>query len=142
MKNPVAQSLRNLVGHVVLGLSPVQHAIANNMTEVTIGYPKSPLNGPCLTGAGPRPGQRVGPQVGQEPVGTGSAPRFALFAANTASTADLVRRFPELLDQNVRPPFRDDGIWLVRPDGYLACSSNDTEAIAKYLDDLLRDGIK
>jgi hypothetical protein len=72
-----------------------------------------------VAGAGLKPGQRVGPQAGQEPVGAGSEPRFALFAANTAATADLVGRFPELLDGNVRPPFHDGGIWLVRPDGYL-----------------------
>jgi 2-polyprenyl-6-methoxyphenol hydroxylase-like FAD-dependent oxidoreductase len=142
MKNPVAQTLRNLIGHVVLGLSPLQHAMANAMTEVTIGYPKSPLNGPCLAGAGPKPGQRVGPQEGQEPVGAGSAPHFALFAANTAATSDLVGRFPELLDREVRPPLRDDGLWLVRPDGYLACSSSNTEAVAQYLDDLLRAGVQ
>jgi hypothetical protein len=93
MKNPVAQTLRNLVGHIMLGLSPVQHALADTMTEVTIGYPKSPLNGPCLAGAGPKPGQRVGPLSGQVPVGAGSAPRFALFAANTTATADLAGRF-------------------------------------------------
>jgi hypothetical protein len=138
MKNPVAQTLRNLVGHIMLGLSPVQHAFADTMTEVTIGYPASPLNGPCLAGTGPKPGQRVGPLAGQVPVGAGSAPRFALFAANTAATTDLVGRFPELLDREVRPPFGDGGIWLVRPDGYLACSSSDTETVANYLDSLLR----
>jgi FAD binding domain len=48
MKNPVAKTLRNLVGHIMLGISPVQHAFADRMTEVTIGYPNSPLNGPSL----------------------------------------------------------------------------------------------
>jgi hypothetical protein len=134
MKNPVAQTLRNLVGHVVLGLSPLQHTVADTMTEVAIGYPKSPLNGPCLAGADPKPGQRVGPLAGQVPVGAGRAPRFALFAANNTATTDLVERFPGLLDRDVRPPFNDVGIWLVRPDGYLACSSSDTEAVAHYLD--------
>jgi 2-polyprenyl-6-methoxyphenol hydroxylase-like FAD-dependent oxidoreductase len=137
MKNPFAQTLRNLVGHIVLGLSPVRHAMADTMTEVTIGYPESPLNGPSLAGAGPKPGQRVGPLSGQVPVGAGRAPRFALFAAKTAATADLVGRFPGLLDRDVRPPLHDGGIWLVRPDGYLACSSSDTEAVAGYLDGLL-----
>jgi 2-polyprenyl-6-methoxyphenol hydroxylase-like FAD-dependent oxidoreductase len=137
MKNPVAQTLRNLFGHIMLGLSPVQHAFAETMTEVTIGYPKSPLNGPCLAGEGPKPGHRVGPLSGQVPVGAGSAPRFALFAANTTATADLLERFPRLLDREVRPPLRDGGIWLVRPDGYLACSSSDTGAVAKYLEGLL-----
>jgi 2-polyprenyl-6-methoxyphenol hydroxylase-like FAD-dependent oxidoreductase len=138
MKNPVAQTLRNLVGHIILGISPAQHAFADAMTEVTISYPRSPLNGPSLAGAGPKPGQRVGPLLDQVPVGAGDAPRFALFATNTIATADLVGRFPGLLDRDVRPPFRDDGIWLVRPDGYLACSSGDTETVANYLDHLVR----
>jgi 2-polyprenyl-6-methoxyphenol hydroxylase-like FAD-dependent oxidoreductase len=138
MKNPVAQTLRNLAGHIMLGLSPVQHAFTDKMTEITLGYPKSPLNGPCLTGTGPKPGQRVGPVSGQVPVGAGSAPRFALFAANTTATADLLERFPGLLDRDIRPPLHDGGMWLVRPDGYLACSSSDTEPIATYLDQLLR----
>jgi 2-polyprenyl-6-methoxyphenol hydroxylase-like FAD-dependent oxidoreductase len=133
MKNPVAQTLRNLAGHIILGISPAQHAFADAMTEVTISYPRSPLNGPSLAGAGPKPGQRVGPLSGQVPVGAGSAPRFALFATNTTGTADLVGRFPGLLDRDVCPPLRDDGLWLVRPDGYLACSSSDPEAVANYL---------
>ena len=69
---------------------------------------------------------------------TCSAPRFALFAANTTATADLVGRFPRLLDRDVRIPFRDDGIWLVRPDGYLACSSSGPEDVANYLNHLVR----
>jgi len=50
MKNPVAQTVRNLVGHIMLGLAPVQHAFVDTMTEVSIGYPDSPLNGPGLRG--------------------------------------------------------------------------------------------
>ena len=77
MRNPVAQTVRNLVGQVMLGLGPVQHAFADNMTEVAIGYPRSPLNGPSLGGVGPKPGQRVAPVAGQVPVGSGGTPRFA-----------------------------------------------------------------
>jgi 2-polyprenyl-6-methoxyphenol hydroxylase-like FAD-dependent oxidoreductase len=51
-KKPVAQAVRNVAGHVMLGLRPVQRAFADNMSEVTIGYPKSPLNGASLGGAG------------------------------------------------------------------------------------------
>ena len=92
MRNPVAQTVRNLVGHVMLGLSPVQHAFADTMTEVTIGYPESPLNGPSLGGAGPKPGERVVPVAGQVPVGSGGTPRFALFAEKTTATADLIEK--------------------------------------------------
>ncbi len=137
MKNPVAQTVRNLVGHLMLGLRPVQHAIADTMTEVTIGYPRSPLNGPSQAGAGPKPGERVVPVAGQVPVGSGSTPRFALFADTTAA-AELVRRFEGLLDPDIRPPFHEGGIWLARPDAYIACSSGDADAVASYLDGLVR----
>jgi 2-polyprenyl-6-methoxyphenol hydroxylase-like FAD-dependent oxidoreductase len=138
MRNPVAQTVRNLVGHVMLGLSPVQHAIADAMTEVTIGYPGSPLNGPSSGGAGPKPGERVVPVAGQVPVGSGGTPRFALFAEKTSATADLMRRFDGLLDPDIRPPLYEGGIWLARPDGYVACSSRDADVVSSYLDGIVR----
>jgi 2-polyprenyl-6-methoxyphenol hydroxylase-like FAD-dependent oxidoreductase len=138
MRNPIAQTVRNLVGQVMLGLTPVQHAFADSMSEIAIGYPKSPLNGPALGGAGPKPGERVVPIDGRTPVGAGGTPLFALFAKETAATAELVRRFEGLLDPDIRPPFNDNGIWLVRPDGYVACSTSDPGAIADYLDGIIR----
>jgi 2-polyprenyl-6-methoxyphenol hydroxylase-like FAD-dependent oxidoreductase len=139
MRNPIAQTVRNLVGHVVLGLAPVQREIADTMTEVSIGYPDSPLNGPRLQGStGPKPGERVVPIADQVAVGSGGAPLFGLFAEPTAATTDLTRRFEGLLDSDMRPPFRTGGIWLVRPDGYVACSSSDAEVIARYLDGTVR----
>jgi hypothetical protein len=41
-----------------------------------------------------------------------------------------------LHDPDVRPPFGDGGIWLVRPDGYLACSSSNAEDLANFLERL------
>jgi 2-polyprenyl-6-methoxyphenol hydroxylase-like FAD-dependent oxidoreductase len=135
MRNPVAQTVRNLVGQIMLGLAPVRRELADTMTEVSIRYPDSLLNGPRLHGnAGPKPGERVIPRADQVPVGSGGTPLFALFAEPTAATTDLIRRFDELLDPDMRPPFRSGGIWLVRPDGYVACSSGDAEVIASYLD--------
>jgi 2-polyprenyl-6-methoxyphenol hydroxylase-like FAD-dependent oxidoreductase len=142
MSNPIAQTVRNLVGHIMLGLSSVQHAFADTMTEVTIGYPKSPLNGPELGGTKPKPGERVVPVAGQVPVGSGTTPLFALFATKTAPTADLMRRFAGLLEPDVRPPLHEGGIWLVRPDGYVACSSSDQAVVANYLDALVRPTVQ
>jgi hypothetical protein len=122
----------------MLGLVPVQRAFANTMTEVTIGYPNSPLNGPSLSGAGPKPGERVVPVAGRSPVGLGGAPLFALFAQRTAATDELLGRFEGLLDPDIRPPLRQDGIWLVRPDGYAACSTSNPAVIASYLDGLVQ----
>lgn len=133
LRNPVAQTVRNVVGHLVLGLSPVQHTMANTMTEVSIGYPDSPLNGPAEGGAGPKPGERVPPVAGQVPVGSGTSPLFALFGEKTKATS-LVARFAGLLDPDIRSPLHEGGYWLVRPDGYVACSARDLDTIADYLD--------
>jgi 2-polyprenyl-6-methoxyphenol hydroxylase-like FAD-dependent oxidoreductase len=136
MRNPVAQAVRNFVGHVIFGLAPVQHAFADTMTEVTIGYPKSPLNGPSQGGTGPQPGQRVVPVAGEVPVGSGNAPRFALFADKGSATTELLRQFDALLDPDIRAPLAVGSIWLVRPDGYVACSARQQDVIANYLESL------
>ena len=73
------------------------------MSEVTIGYPRSPLNGPSLS-TGPKPGERIAPIAGEAPVGSGSAPQFALFAPESPSIIELVKKFEGLLDPEVRPP--------------------------------------
>jgi hypothetical protein len=74
------------------------------------------------------------------PVGSGDTPLFALFAERSAATADLVRKFEGLLEPDTRPPFHEGSIWLVRPDGYVACSSRDVGAVADYLDGIAHRG--
>jgi 2-polyprenyl-6-methoxyphenol hydroxylase-like FAD-dependent oxidoreductase len=139
MHNPVAQIVRNLVGHIMLGLPPVQREIADTMSEVSIGYPNSPLNGSRLQGsAGPEPGERLVPAIDQKPVGAGNRPLFALFAEPTAALHEMIQRFEGLLDPVIRPPLSREGIWLVRPDGYVACSSKDAATVASYLDGIAR----
>jgi 2-polyprenyl-6-methoxyphenol hydroxylase-like FAD-dependent oxidoreductase len=134
LKNPVGQSIRNLVGHFMLGLMPVQHAFANSMTEVAIGYPKSPLNGAALRGsAAAKPGVRVVPIQGQSPFGSGSAPRFALFAQPSEAVTDLLERFGELLEPDLRVPPAHNEMLLVRPDGYVACSATSASVVAEHL---------
>jgi hypothetical protein len=138
MKNPAMQSLRNMAGHFMFGLAPVRHAFADSMTEVAIGYPHSPLNGPGLHGSsGPKPGERVTPVSGQVPVGSDGEPTFALFAEENEGTADLIAQFKGLLDAQVRAPLSKEGIWLVRPDGYVACSAHEPAAISTYLGNLV-----
>jgi 2-polyprenyl-6-methoxyphenol hydroxylase-like FAD-dependent oxidoreductase len=138
MKNPVAQTIRSTIGHLMLGLAPVQHAVADKMSEILIGYPNSPLNGPAL-GDGPQPGARVVPVAGQPAVGSGPSPRFVLCATPSQATAALIERFPALLDSTLYPALRDDAVWLVRPDGYVACAgkSGDEAMIERYLADHL-----
>jgi 2-polyprenyl-6-methoxyphenol hydroxylase-like FAD-dependent oxidoreductase len=136
VRNPVVQTVRNHVARLVLGLSPVRHGMADKLAEVTIGYPNSPLNGPhahFLHGAAP--GERVAPHAGEPPIGGGDRPRFVLLAADVAGAATLAARFPALVDPNARPPLTEDGIWLVRPDGYVAvtASADGWSVIDEYL---------
>jgi 2-polyprenyl-6-methoxyphenol hydroxylase-like FAD-dependent oxidoreductase len=137
LKSHSAQIVRNLIGRIFLGLAPFRSAMVDTMTEVSIGYPKSPLNGPHTHGIdGPAPGERVAPIAGQTPVGAGSAPRFALFADANGAGLHRLAPFRDLIDPEIRPPLAADSLWLVRPDGYVACvAKNDrADVIADYLE--------
>lgn len=135
LRNPIAEELRNFVGHFALGLAPVQHAFANKMSQVSIGYPRSPLNGPPFRGSGPRPGERVEPIDGQAPFGAGDSPRFALLAAPSRAASDVLAGYERLLEGAVRTPPDPSGAWLVRPDGYVstAASAGDLRPISDVL---------
>jgi 2-polyprenyl-6-methoxyphenol hydroxylase-like FAD-dependent oxidoreductase len=132
LRNPLAQSLRDMVAHFAFGFAPVQHAFATAMTEVAIGYPESPLNGASLHG-GPKPGERVVPIAGEVSVGSGDTPRFALSAEPDAATAGLIARFSGVIAPELQPAIRAGAYWLVRPDGYVACASQDPGVLADYL---------
>jgi hypothetical protein len=41
-----------------------------------------------------------------------------------------------LVDTTLGAPPHDGGIWLIRPDGYVACSSSDANAVDDYLQKL------
>lgn len=136
LRNQAAQIVRNLVGHVLLGLAPVREVMVNSMTEVSIGYKHSPLNGPGPHGVdGPAAGERVMSAAGQIPFGAGDTPRFVLLAKPSDAASCLTDEFKDLLDSIVRPPLNDAGVWLVRPDGYVACvaANGDIQIIADYL---------
>jgi 2-polyprenyl-6-methoxyphenol hydroxylase-like FAD-dependent oxidoreductase len=44
LRNPVAEDLRNIVGRVAFGLATVRRAFADRMSQVSVGYPESPMN--------------------------------------------------------------------------------------------------
>ena len=116
-KNPVVRTVRDVVGHLMLGLAPVQNRFADTMTGTTIGYPESPLNAGSASGLeGPEPGQRI---LGDQPFGAGIEPRFALLASGGVA-ASLIGRYANVLEAELRSPPDPEGIWLIRPDGYVA----------------------
>ena len=124
LRNPVAQHLRNLVGHFMLGLAPVRRAMVASMAEVSIAYEDSPLNGPAAIGLHPSPGERLAPIDGVRPCsGPDAAPRFVLHAQRDPAVEQLLLAFPTLVDPEVRAPATPEGIWLLRPDGYVAATA-------------------
>jgi hypothetical protein len=131
MKNHTAQVVRNLLGGVLFGLTRVQRAMADTLSEVTLGYSQSPLNGAHGRGlGGPAPGERAPLADEQTPVGAGDAPRFALFAAPSEASGRLLRDYPNLVEPTLRPPLASGGMWLARPDGYVACAVWEADAAA------------
>ena len=141
MRNPVAQTVRNLVGHVMLGLSPVRHAVADTMTEVAIGYPGQSAEWPRLwAGPGRSRASASCPSPARRPWGRAARRCSPCSRRRPPPRPISSERFGGLLDPDIRPPFHDGGIWLVRPDGYVACSSRDAGVVASYLDGIVRPG--
>jgi 2-polyprenyl-6-methoxyphenol hydroxylase-like FAD-dependent oxidoreductase len=144
MKGKAKQSIRNHVASLVFGLAPVQHLMANMLSEVAVGYPDSPLN--CsrdFEHSGPAPGKRAPVHEGELAVGAGSSPRFALFAAESGAYGDVLTEFAEILEPKPRQPYDSKGLWLVRPDGYVALRARggDSRAVMRYLRALRNGGI-
>ena len=139
LKNSTLQGCRNLVSHFMLGFRAVQKEFADSMTEVAIGYPHSPLNAHSGNGhGGPRPGERAPIRDGDPLVGAGNSPRFALFANDTPASRTLRSKYFDLLESSPRSPYANKGIWLVRPDGYvaLAAKEDDVREVDAYLANL------
>jgi hypothetical protein len=65
-----------------------------------------------------------------------------LFAAENDALASVAREFADILEPTLRPPYDESGLWLVRPDGYVAlrAKSGDAQAVQKYLRGLRLQG--
>ena len=135
LAHPMAQGVRNFVAKRLLRIDRIRDALRDSIAEVSIAYPHSPLNSKAPKGfKGLLPGFRV-VATRPIPVGFPALPTFVLHAGFGESAARLVREFSGLLDPVVRPPLCVDGMWLVRPDGYVACVAvgGDFETFACYL---------
>jgi 2-polyprenyl-6-methoxyphenol hydroxylase-like FAD-dependent oxidoreductase len=124
LRGDFLQSIRNHLASLIFGLSAVRANAAEALTEISIGYAESPLN---LHGArvhgGPAAGERAPIRDGETPVGAGDLPRFAVFANDEEGFSGLSSRYPDLLEGELRMPFTEGGIWLVRPDGYVSVAT-------------------
>jgi len=139
LRGEAKQSIRNHVASLLFGLSPIRHLAAQTLTELSIGYPASPLtfSRAHLRGT-PAAGDRAPIRPNESPVGSGNTSRFALFAEPDDLTPQLLALYPNLLEQTLREPFHPEGLWLVRPDGYVALTAaeDDWPSVAAYLDKL------
>jgi hypothetical protein len=142
MRGDFKQAIRNHVTSFIFGLAPVRKKLADVLTELSIGYPKSPLNGNgAYVGDGPKEGERAPVEAGPSCVGAGVTPRFALYAdGGNRGGARLIAEYSPLLESQLREPFDRNGLWLVRPDGYVALATrhDQWDEIAKYLEVLTK----
>ncbi len=132
MRNRAAQTVRNHVASLVFGFAAVDQMMARKLTELAIGYPKSPLARAFdVPKHGPRAGERAPVQdVGAAaPAGAGARPRFALHAPERAQTIAFIREFQDVMEPKQRQPFDDDVATLVRPDGYVAATAKHDDLV-------------
>ncbi len=134
------QSLRNHATALVLGLPLVRKFAADAASEISIGYPHSPLN---ATGGhrDPLPGYRAPVRATEPPVGAGNTPLFALFGEPVGMPSKFPERYASLVEPKLREPYHPDSMWLIRPDGYTALSAKAGEwkAVTAYLDRIVRN---
>jgi 2-polyprenyl-6-methoxyphenol hydroxylase-like FAD-dependent oxidoreductase len=124
MRGGIKQSIRNHVASLIFGFAPVKHTMANLLSEVAVAYSNSPLNAQSAhVHGGPEPGKRAPIRVSEPAVGSGNTPRFALFSEETPPSRSLLSKYPNLVEPSPRKPYADGGIWLVRPDGYVALAA-------------------
>jgi hypothetical protein len=62
--------------------------------------------------------------------------RFMLFGGKFQMAAETLSRFANLVEPQIHESDSSDICYLVRPDGYIACASQDMRVILKYLSDL------
>jgi 2-polyprenyl-6-methoxyphenol hydroxylase-like FAD-dependent oxidoreductase len=139
MRGQVKQAIRNHIAALVFGWKPVRDGMAEMMTEISIGYPDNPLNGPGNSEyETPRAGERAPIRAGEMPFGSGERPRFALCTGLDAGAVQLLAKFPMLLEDEIHRPYSDDGLWLIRPDGYVALATRHGEEklVESYLERL------
>jgi hypothetical protein len=122
--NKFAQAIRDHVIPMVSRLAPFQHAFVQRLSELGIAYEGSPI----VEGAGKR--------YFDESIrgGNGIRSRFLVMLGNDAEPAVLeaANRFAASLPDVVAlRPVQQEGITLVRPDGYIAYEAkhSSTDAI-------------
>ncbi|KDE21237.1 monooxygenase [Acetobacter aceti 1023] len=121
LKSYLAQRIRNYLVKQIFSIPKVRRAIANRFSGIMIRYPDSPLNtGSNQKLRGPQPGQRL---ILKQSIKGGSLPRFIIASKDHAAARAIIARYPSLLMSEVYQPPDTNGIWLIRPDGYVAVTA-------------------
>ena len=132
LRNPLLQTLRNTVVKFASGFPQVAHIVADTLSELNIGYPKSPLSvtsgHPHETTAGARWPDRL--------PGDASKAHFTAVGPSD-TTAALAAKFPQLVQAGGA---KATDLSLIRPDGYVgfAGAASDRSAAEAYLQNLAR----
>ena len=121
LRNQLAERMRNFFVKQISSIPMFRRAIANRLSGILIGYADSPLNTGSATGlSGPEPGQRF---LVRRSLERGDLPRFVLAAKDSAEAQAMIARHSPLLMPEVCLPPDENGIWLVRPDGYVMAAA-------------------
>ena len=132
LRNPLLQTLRNTVVKFASGFPQVAHIVADTLSELNIGYPKSPSSvtsgHPHETTAGARWPDRL--------PGDASKAHFTAVGPSD-TTAALAAKFPQLVQAGGA---KATDLSLIRPDGYVgfAGAASDRSAAEAYLQNLAR----
>jgi hypothetical protein len=125
LSNPLLQDVRNAVLRFAATFPQFQHKVADQLAEMDIGYPDSPLterNGRVADG--PRPGERWPHRL---PEGAGGRKFTALGPADVV--AGLAAKFPKLVvAAPARDPAHSTALRLIRPDGYVGFAGSPKDA--------------
>ncbi|HEV7480926.1 MAG TPA: monooxygenase, partial [Roseiarcus sp.] len=72
---------------------------------------------------------------GSPPFGAGDKPRFTLLASSSPDVVEFLATYPGLLSDTLGTSPSPDGVWLIRPDGYVAATapSGDLTAVSDVL---------
>lgn len=123
MRNPILQDVRNTIVRFATGFPLIQHKVADQLSELDIGYPQSPLS---ITGhhfpQGPKVGERWPHPL---KAGAGAAKFTAIGPADLV--AELARKYPALVVAQPETT-ADHALRLVRPDGYVGFAGTAADA--------------
>lgn len=121
MPNAAAQIVRNFLIHSLFGLSAVKHLAAEQLSELSVHYAESPLNGVAAARLSfPHPGHRL---LVEARFQAALAPRFTLIASDEVEARARLRDHMHLIGDDIRDPQGMSGICVVRPDGYVAMTA-------------------